>query len=456
MPLVFQEIQNLGDGSQPDLIHFSDNEAHILYTNDGRLYLQTATPTTGDWNERALTEELDISLDDNMDYFSIDKLDGFGGVGSYAVPQSQYLLLYGTETPEKVSYETIITSIEHAYDDNQLNITISNKAYLNDDLNYLTALWAKSDKSTRYVDNKSDNWNDAKTKADEANEFINSPINVNDNVINIEQRDEFDQLIQQAQITRRGIYMRDADNANGQMKIFSDKIVFTNDNWATYSVAIDSSGITTSGSFILRSDNQYGGYNLVSIDGNGISIYGSETEGNGIEIFNILNERTFYLDTAGNANFTGIITGGTFQTAVSGERIVITENDFTSYNSDGVLQGLCFGASYGTLFGDVSFYADGEEALNIFGNKATNETGFVAIGGYNLVLGTYGGETQPAGDWDFGGAGTISGLETDDEADHDHNISNGTKLAVVDEFLTITGYVTFNDDGGHYHAVKKA
>jgi hypothetical protein len=441
MAFVFKEIQSIGDGEQPDLLHLSDNEAHVLYTNDGRLYLQTTEPPIGEWADLTLTDKLLLPLDANMEHFSTDMLGGFGGVGSYKTDQSQYLLLYNTDAMENVTYETIITSIEHNYDDNQLNITISNKPYLNDDLNYLTSLWAKANQSAVVVDNSSEDWNKAKVKADEAEVFMNSPINVNDNAILI---GDVDSLVQQAQITRRGLITADLSDANGQMRILGDRIVFTNDNWANYSVAISSAGIKTSQNFTLYSDNSVGGNNVVTISGNGIKIYGSGEEGNGLEIYNLLNERTVYLDSLGNANFTGVVTGGTVQTAVSGARIVLKENKLQSYNSKNELSGLVTGLSVDvhSTYQDISIYSRGNKALT-FRDEITG----IAIspqGGYNLFLGTSGENTFAEGSWTFSSGSSITGLNTDSNGSHSHTI-------------TIEGVTyTTSSSGSHTHNVKKA
>jgi hypothetical protein len=208
-------------------------------------------------------------------------------------------------------FEPLIVSLEHRIDDNSLNAVVSNKNYLNDDLNFLTAMWAKANQSAIVIDNKYEDWEDAVDKSNEAEEFINSPIDVKNNVINI---GDTDGVIQQAQIDRRGIYMRDTLDAMGQMRIFSDRILFTNNNWnpnggyAGYSVAITSNGITTDGNFILRTANEFGGQNLVKITGSGIDIHGSDTANQGIRMFNKFGTQTFGLDANGNINMTGSIT----------------------------------------------------------------------------------------------------------------------------------------------------
>ena len=90
-------------------------------------------------------------------------------------------------------------------------------------------------------------------------------------------------------------------------RILSDMIVFTQDNWDTHSIAIDSTGIRTSGKFRLISDGMNGENNLVTIDGNGIKLFSDGTEGAGIEMYNKFNNKTFYLDSNGNIEMSGKI-----------------------------------------------------------------------------------------------------------------------------------------------------
>jgi hypothetical protein len=219
-------------------------------------------------------------------------------------------------------FEPFIVSIEHSYDSNQLKITVSNKTYLNDDLNYLSAIWAKFNSTTTIVDNNKTSWDKAEDVSNEFEEYIKSPITSSNTKIKIGDEDG---LIQQAQINRRGIYLRDNENANGQMRIFSDRILFTNNNWnpdpitgyGGYSVGITSNGITTDGSFKLISDGAFGGKNLITIDGNKISIYGDGTANSGIEIYNASNQKVMGFDSSGNLTMTGKLTIQSGSTGIS-------------------------------------------------------------------------------------------------------------------------------------------
>lgn len=240
---------------------------------------------------------------------------------------------------DNTTLEPIITSIDHNYDDNGLSITVSNKTYLNDDLNYLTAIWAKFNSTSTIFDKERNGYNEYIEDKEDIQEFINSPINVNSNVIDI--GDEA-KLIQQAQINRRGIYGRDSEITNGQMRIFGDRILFTRTNWQPdgdypgYSVSIDSTGIKTTESFKLISDNEFGGKNLVEINGNGIDIHGSDVAGRGIRMFNKFGTQTFGLDANGNISMTGTLSiiGGSGISNLTDAGVLATAN-----NLDGVPNG---------------------------------------------------------------------------------------------------------------------
>ena len=198
-----------------------------------------------------------------------------------------------SESPRVVSYT-------HNPDKCTLSATVSNKEYVNSDLDYITALFAKSKQGADTIKNERDIYKDyVVNDKDVLNDFIISPIDPSINNINMNDG---------SYINRRGLYMKDVDSDLGQMKILGNRIVFTQNNWTNYSLAITSSGIQTDGSFKLFSENKYGDNNLVTIDGNGIKIYGDGTTTNCIEIFNKNNVKTFGLDSNGSVVMSGTIT----------------------------------------------------------------------------------------------------------------------------------------------------
>ena len=49
MQLKFEEVQGLGTGKYPELLHFYDNEAQVLFLKDGELYGKITNTPLGDW-----------------------------------------------------------------------------------------------------------------------------------------------------------------------------------------------------------------------------------------------------------------------------------------------------------------------------------------------------------------------------------------------------------------------
>ena len=104
-----------------------------------------------------------------------------------------------------------------------------------------------------------------------------------------------------------------------------------------------------------------------------------------------------YVDAEGNANFTGIITGGMIRTAAEGARIEISDNQIRHYNGSERLQGLCSN-TIDNRYGDVEIYDGGELIFRIY----------VDIGGgawlrqendKPLYIGRNGYDTYCSGNW---------------------------------------------------------
>ncbi|WP_350342338.1 hypothetical protein PRVXT_001566 [Proteinivorax tanatarense] len=97
MRLEFEKVQEVGQGKNPDLLHFYDNEAQVLSIENKRLY-GTATQTPlGTWSQREFEQKVDISVDDDIKYFGINLLGGFGAVGAYKSGDIHKLLIYELE-----------------------------------------------------------------------------------------------------------------------------------------------------------------------------------------------------------------------------------------------------------------------------------------------------------------------------------------------------------------------
>ena len=77
-----------------------------------------------------------------------------------------------------------------------------------------------------------------------------------------------------------------------------------------------------------------------------------------------------YIDAEGNANFTGIITGGLIRTAAEGARIEISDNQIRHYNNLDVLQGFCSNTVDG-CYGDIEVYDGGLLIFRLYVNTGS-------------------------------------------------------------------------------------
>jgi hypothetical protein len=85
-------------------------------------------------------------------------------------------------------------------------------------------------------------------------------------------------------------------------------------------------------------------------------------------VFNMFNksgQQTIFIDSNGDANFTGVITGGTVRTAESGARIELKNNTLITYDLLNRKVGLAWGNGIGS-FGDVSLFDTGIEVMQFF------------------------------------------------------------------------------------------
>ncbi|HZJ82182.1 MAG TPA: hypothetical protein VFD57_00080 [Clostridia bacterium] len=84
MQLDFEIIEQVGQGSYPDLIHFANTQAQIFYIKNG---LIEGNPTDkipyGEWEDVSFQGGINVSPDDNMSHFQVDVLPGFGVIGGY-------------------------------------------------------------------------------------------------------------------------------------------------------------------------------------------------------------------------------------------------------------------------------------------------------------------------------------------------------------------------------------
>lgn len=113
---------------------------------------------------------------------------------------------------------------------------------------------------------------------------------------------------------------------------------------------------------------------------------------------------------ATDGEFTGAITGstitgGTIQTAASGNRIVITNNSLKTYNGAD-LNGFAWGADVaGPTFGDAFLYHAGNKKVDFYDN-ITNFS-IKASGADGIIFGGGTGPTYANGTWNMGGTFTV-------------------------------------------------
>lgn len=114
MELQFEFVQEVGSGNYPDLIHLWDNEANLLYIQDGRMRSKYTNTPNGEWLDREFMEDVDVSVDDNIEHFRIDNMGGFGAVGSYKSGNTHKLIIY--EYQFDISEYLNSGSIKHSTD----------------------------------------------------------------------------------------------------------------------------------------------------------------------------------------------------------------------------------------------------------------------------------------------------------------------------------------------------
>jgi hypothetical protein len=103
-----------------------------------------------------------------------------------------------------------------------------------------------------------------------------------------------------------------------------------------------------------------------------------------------------YIDAEGNANFTGIITGGLIRTATEGRRIEISDNQIRHYNDSDRLQGLSTN-NQDSNFGDIEVYDGGTLVFRIY--NTLNGVALRPESGKPLQVGGIGMDTHALGNW---------------------------------------------------------
>lgn len=94
MQLNFVEIQEVGTGKYPDLLHFFDNEAQVLYLKSGELYGKITNTPYGEWKGKTFEDEIKISLDNGIENLELNSISEFGVFGCYKSGNTHKLLIY--------------------------------------------------------------------------------------------------------------------------------------------------------------------------------------------------------------------------------------------------------------------------------------------------------------------------------------------------------------------------
>lgn len=112
MQLKFEEVQEVGTGKYPELLHFYDNEAQVLFLKDGELYGKITNTPLGDWKSRKFEDEIKIAVDRNMENLELSSMPGFGVFGCYKTENTHKLIIY--ELQIDISPYLISGNIKHS------------------------------------------------------------------------------------------------------------------------------------------------------------------------------------------------------------------------------------------------------------------------------------------------------------------------------------------------------
>ena len=123
MQLDFEFVQEITKGNYSDLIHLWDNEANLLYIQDGRMRSTYATTPNGEWEDKEFIDDVDVSIDDNISCFRIDTMGGFGAIGSYKAGNVHKLVIY--EYQFDISEYLNAGSIKHSIDNSITSFTLT-------------------------------------------------------------------------------------------------------------------------------------------------------------------------------------------------------------------------------------------------------------------------------------------------------------------------------------------
>lgn len=95
LQLNWEYNAQVGNGSNPDLIHFPNGQSQLFYLKNGSLYGKpTEIVENGEWGNVIMQSESEVSPDSGMSYFHLDTLPGFGAIGGYHADNKHKLIIY--------------------------------------------------------------------------------------------------------------------------------------------------------------------------------------------------------------------------------------------------------------------------------------------------------------------------------------------------------------------------
>lgn len=277
------QIKKIHEYIKEDSLTIDTNDERELYTFSKKILEKKAIPP------------IEFSVD------IIDFLDSVEEQHSWRKLVLGDLINLSYEKLSTGEMELRLIGYTHCPDNATLTLQFSNKDYSNSEFDYYNDVIKRAYASAVTMDVERDGYNQYGEDSDSILRDGDT-INTNTNTIILGDGSILD---------RRGQFMRDHDNALGQMRVVGSRIVFTNDNWNTISVGISSSGIVTSSLFTMTNtggtveinDNAIIATNMDFTLTNGVNtIYMNPNDGFKIKRYGV---NQFYIDTDGNTTLDG-------------------------------------------------------------------------------------------------------------------------------------------------------
>ncbi|MCD3252465.1 phage tail protein [Clostridium botulinum] len=132
--------------------------------------------------------------------------------------------------------EAKIVKISHGIDKGDLQLTISNKKELDDDIKYISDIAKMANDANNTIDMFKHKWDLSGKNTDLISKIMNDALDSSKNRV-LSARN------QNIKIDERGIQMKDMFDDNEQLRLVNNTLAFTQDGWNSCSVAINPQGI---------------------------------------------------------------------------------------------------------------------------------------------------------------------------------------------------------------------